>query len=268
MKEFDYFDEILSIDRGVTPNARVPIGRVIERLDDLLSRDDYTSAERHLSYWLIEAENLRDLRADFLISNELMGLYRKIGEKQKAYAFAERAVKLSSKPEIQDSSAEGTALLNAATVYKAFGEAARAAEFYERAEDVYNATLDPSDVKFAGLYNNYGLALVDLKRFAEAKIYYDKAIEILSHATDGEPEIAITELNVASLAEARDGLVEAEGKINACVERAAEKLNEAVKRDGNYAYVCEKCSAVFGYYGFFIYEAEYKKRAKEIYERT
>ena len=40
------------------------------------------------------------------------------------------------------------------------------------------------------------------------------------------------------------------------------------KRDGYYAFVCEKCASVFGYYGRFFYEKELTERARRIYERT
>ena len=38
------------------------------------------------------------------------------------------------------------------------------------------------------------------------------------------------------------------------------------KRDGYYAFVCEKCASVFGYYGHFAYEKELYERSRRIYE--
>ena len=40
------------------------------------------------------------------------------------------------------------------------------------------------------------------------------------------------------------------------------------KRDGYYAFVCEKCASVFGYYGRFFYDGELRARARGIYERS
>ena len=37
-------------------------------------------------------------------------------------------------------------------------------------------------------------------------------------------------------------------------------------RDGYYAFVCEKCASVFGYYGWFLYNKEREERARTIYE--
>ena len=39
-------------------------------------------------------------------------------------------------------------------------------------------------------------------------------------------------------------------------------------RDGNYAFVCEKCAPTFHYYGYFLWGAELEERARAIYERT
>ena len=40
----------------------IPLGRVIEKLDSYLDRQDFDSAVRHLSYWLSEAEAGNDDR--------------------------------------------------------------------------------------------------------------------------------------------------------------------------------------------------------------
>ena len=50
--------------------------RVLMKLDELLSRNDYASAERHILYWLGEANNANDKRCKLLLTNELAGLYR------------------------------------------------------------------------------------------------------------------------------------------------------------------------------------------------
>ena len=50
------------------------------------------------------------------------------------------------------------------------------------------------------------------------------------------------------------------------VRRAQEFLNRPEnKRDGNYAFVCEKCAPVFEHYGYFVFAEELKERADKIY---
>ena len=86
-------------------------------------------------------------------------------------------------------------------------------------------------------------------------------------AEDGRLEMAVTELNLADLAAASKGILEAEDEIEAHLDRA-EALLEAPgnPRSGYYAFVCEKCAPSFGYYGRFAYAEELQARAKRIYE--
>ena len=55
---------------------------VLTKLDELLSRNDYTSAERHILYWLNEADSANDKRCKLLLTNELAGLYRKLSREE------------------------------------------------------------------------------------------------------------------------------------------------------------------------------------------
>ena len=43
---------------------------------------------------------------------------------------------------------------------------------------------------------------------------------------------------------------------------------ESLPRNGYYAFVCEKCAPVFGYYGFLQTEQELNRRAREIHNRV
>ena len=247
----------------------IPSARVIEKLDEFLGRNDYDGAERLLLYWLQEAELGHDLRGEFQICNELMGLYRKLGKRERAMENADRALALAEKAGIKDTVGAATAYLNAATVRKTFGMADKAIPYFEKAKEIYEKNLKPNDPKFAGLYNNMGLALVDLGRFREARALYEKAVAIMSNIENGEPEAAVTYLNLANLEEAENGLENASEAIDACLFAARDLLEtKSLPRDGNYAFVCEKCASTFGYYGHFAYAAELTERAKSIYERN
>ncbi len=107
------------------------------------------------------------------------------------------------------------------------------------------------------------LTLVDLKRFKEAKALNEKAIAIIRN----KPlELEITYLNMASAAEAEKGLLDADAIITEYLKKAENLLEQYENRDGYYAFVCEKCASVFGYYGNFFYENQLKERARRIYE--
>ena len=78
--------------------------------------------------------------------------------------------------------------------------------------------------------------------------------------------MAITYLNIASAKEAELGLEMADEQIQKNLDTARTLLDNYEQRNGYYAFVCEKCASVFGYYGHFIYEEELKDRARRIYE--
>lgn len=249
-------------------NGCISIDRILAKLDEHLHQNDYPAAERHLVYWLDEAERNRDLRTTLLVRNELMGLYRKLGRRDEALDCARAALSAIESHGIAHQVGAATTYLNAATVYKAFGMANDALPLFEHARSVYESELDASDSRLGGLYNNMALALVDLERFDEAKALYQKAISIMANSDGGMLEVAITYLNLASAAEAELGLEDAQQIIADYLKKAEELLESHEKRDGYYAFVCEKCASVFDYYGHFFYAKELTARAGRIYEGT
>ena len=246
-------------------SGHISIERILERLDSHLHKNDYSSAERHLLYWLEESQRDMDHRAELLIRNELMGLYRKLGREREAFECVEAAIQKIEELGIGHQVGAATTFLNCATVCKAFGEPQRSLTLFERARRVYECELDASDERLGGLYNNMALTLVDLRRFDEANAMYENAITIMKETDTGALEVAITYLNMASAAEAELGSVNADEKIQEYMDSAQELIENYGRRDGYYAFVCEKCASVFGYYGRFLYENELKERAGRIY---
>ncbi len=244
----------------------ISVERILSKLDEYLNKNDYSSAERHLVYWLSEAENGCDSRTELLVRNELMGLYRKLGREKEALDSVSAALDKIEKLDIGHQVGAATTFLNCATVYKAFGKAEESIPLFERARDVYESELEETDSRLGGLYNNMALSLVDLERFSEANELYEKAISVMKQSQNGALEVAITYLNMASAAEAELGLLDADMTIQGYLDKAEELLEDHAKKDGYYAFVCEKCASVFGYYGRFMYENELKERARRIYE--
>ena len=247
----------------------IPQQRVVEKLDGYTSRNDYEGARKHLDFWMNEAIFGNDQRGELLLSNEYMGLYRKMGNEDKAIEYATNALHLLKILECEDNITAATTYINAATVYDAFDQPETAVGLFEKALPIYEKHLEESDPRFGGLFNNMGLAKAALKRFGEADELYQKALRVMSSAPHGQLEQAITYLNMANAVEDEYGLEVGEQKINSYLDLAEKLLDdESLEHDGYYAFVCEKCAPTFEYYGYFLTAEKLKKESKEIYERS
>ncbi|MCR5370006.1 MAG: tetratricopeptide repeat protein [Clostridium sp.] len=276
---------------GVTPALKaVPQQRIIQKMDEYMSRRDYAGAERHLLYWLEEAKLGRDLRGELMIRNELVGHYRKIGEKDKSLENAGEALRLLKTLDFEETLSAGTTYVNAATACNAFGENVRAMELFEKARKIYegqaaengkaphdgqvpengsqNTYIGSRPELLGGLYNNMALTCAAMKDYKKAHALYDRAMEVMEKAPNGELEQAITCLNRANAVEDELGPEAGEERINALLEEAEKLLDTpSVPRNGYYAFVCEKCAPTFSYYGYFLTAGKLKETAEEIYGR-
>jgi len=199
----------------------------------------------------------------------MMGHYRKIGNKEQAIFNANEGLNLIEKLGFEGTLSAGTAYVNAATVYDAFGMPERSIDLFEKAKAIYEGNLPENDGRLGGLYNNMALAYMALRRFGEAYEAFLKALDVMGRVENGALEQAITYLNLANAVELEHGLEKGEQKIEQYLDTAAALLDDpALPRDGYYAFVCEKCAPTFDYYGYFLVAGDLNERAKAIYERA
>lgn len=247
----------------------IPTMRVIDKLDEYLGGNDYEGAERHLKFWLEEAAAGHDMRGMLTVLNEQIGLYRKMMKEAECIEAIESALEHLDKLDMSGSVTFATTYINAATGYKAFGKAEEALPLYEKAKEIYEKTLKTGDKRFAGLYNNMAITLASLKQYDYAEALFGKALAVLSEQENSEPDMAITYLNMADLIHAKLGDEEGEKQIGQYIAMAEKLLDTvSIPRDGYYAFVCEKCAPVFGYYGYFMAEKKFREAAEKIYERA
>ena len=254
---------------GAAPDVRsVPQQRIIEKMNDYMSRRDYAGAERHLLYWLNEAQLGHDTRGELTIRNELIGHFRKTGNRDGAFESAAEALRLIDELKFDGSKSAGITYINIATAYNAFGENEKSIETFKKAQAAFEGLNNPDAQLLGGLYNNMALTYAALCRFDEAFDCYAKALACMEKVPGGELERAITYLNIADAYEASMGAEEAESKVFDLLDKAYALLTgEGVREDGYYAFVCEKCAPSFSYYGYFAAAQELNRKAKEIYER-
>jgi len=248
------------------PAGRIPVARIIEKADGFFNKNDYESAGRLLYYWQNEAVSLGDMHGELSIDSELIGYTRKIKDKENAFKFCERALFLIEKLGLSGTVSSATVILNAATAYKAFGEFDKAIPLYEKTLAIYKEHLPKDDLKFAGLFNNYALALVDAGRYDDAEKMYLDAIKITSAKAEGLLDAAISYINLAHMF---DGSGKEKDKITDCLFKAYGIISdESIPHNGYYAFVIEKCAPSFEYFGYSIIANELKKLSESIYERN
>ncbi len=271
LDSFDYKEPACPLCDGESfyyhdPNkaqGTIPINNVIIKIDELLNREEYSEVERILKYWLIEAVSLNDKRGELSILNELMGLYRKLGDKANALDSSEKALKLIDELGIGELVSTATILINAATVFKAFDLADKSLPLFRKAELIYLREMNASDPLFGSLYNNYGLALADCGKIEEAEEKYNKAIKVMETDPARYAECAISYLNLADL------FFEDDDKSSSCCEKAIEYLTDKrVPEDTYTAFVFKKCAPALKSHGFFMTAKQLEEKAECIYERS
>ncbi len=272
MDQFDYLEPACPLCDGASfyarqegaPLGRIPVARVIDKLDALFAVNDYVAAGKLLTYWRDEAVALRDTHGELAIVNELVGYYRKQNAPVEGLAAVERSLALVDALEQGEGASGATILINCATAYKAFGMAERALPLYRRAEEIYQTVLRPGDARFGALYNNMALALADLGRCDAAEEAYRSALAVMEQVEGGEAECAITYINLAHMYETTHP-----EQIDACLRRAYELLkSECLSHDGYYAFVLEKCAPSFGYFGNTEICEELTEESRRIYAGT
>ena len=248
---------------------QIPQQRIIEKIDELCGKRDYDGVRDLLLYWLKETKYGNDKKGELFIYNELIGCYRKAGQKDNAFDTAEKALALMGTLPVDGTVISGTTYVNAATAYNAFGENEKALELFEKAKAVYEANDGTAPELLAGLYNNMALACQKTGRFEQAFELYDKALDLMKQIPGGALEQAITCMNMADAVAEEQGMLEGEERIGELLRQAFALLqDESVPRNGYYAFVCEKCAPGFAWYGYFLAAAELKKEAEKIYEQS
>ncbi len=249
----------------------VPIDmeRIKHKLDLHFDKKEFEQAERLINYWLVEAKNGNNAKAELELQNEYMGFCRKMNRRDDAILHAERAAELVRELKLDRTVGGATVFLNVATVYKAFDNPNAAMSYFIKVKEVYDQNLKDGDKLFAGLYNNMALTAVDMRQYDAAENLYKQAIDIMSNVKDGELDEAISLLNYADLLYTKyklgtdDDYSKYGDRIEELVNKAWTLFNiDTTPHDEYYRFVCEKCASTFGFYGFFVYENELKKRAK------
>ena len=255
---------------GVPDTAPCPVSldvpEIISRLDGLYNSGREAEAESFLETQREKAVQVGDWRGELSILSELLGQYRRSMKCDRAADAIDSALDIIKEHHMGSTVSGATVLLNAATTLKCFGRSSEAVPIFRHVSRVFSDKLDPTDYRFAGLYNNMALACADVGDISGAERLFALAMNIMKKQKNGENELAVT---LCNMAEMYDRLDAEDERIGQCLERAWEYLNTpGLPRDGYHAFTASKCAPAFDRLGFFLYAAELYGRARKIYDGT
>lgn len=232
---------------------------IIAEYDALLDRQQKEEAQKVLEQGIRQAVEEEDDGALLTLLNEMIGYMRETSQVEASYRYAETALKLMDKMEIEGSAAYATTLLNIANAYRAGGRLEDSMGFYKEVLKLYEELLPRTDMLFASLYNNVSLLYQEQGDFEKARENLLKALEIVKVNENVAFEEAVTYANLAAAC-LRTGREE-EGAEYA---RMALRLFEQIQvKDSHY---CAALSALGTYYyqrGEYAKAASYFEQAME-----
>ena len=256
-----------SLYRGI-PDAEpcrdpIDVPAVIAQLDALYNAGREKEALVLLEQTRDEARARVDWRGELSMLSELLGYHRRDGDREKAMAAVNGSLDLLRLHRMGATVSGATVLLNAATTLKCFGRAKESIPIFEHVARVYGDNLDPTDYRFAGLYNNMGLSYADEEDYLQAERCFRLALQVIAHSRNPQNELAVTCCNLAELYDRQDP---EDPRIGEYMEKAWDYLNDpALPRNGYHAFTISKCAPSFDYFGYFLYSRELKERAEKIY---
>ncbi len=244
----------------------VDVPDLIRRLDALYAAGREGEAEAFLEDALSKARRGGDWRAELSILSELLGQYRRSMNERKGLRTVDEALALIREHRMGRTVSAATVMLNAATTLKCFGHAAESIPIFSHVSRVYADNLDPSDYRFAGLYNNMALSFDDTGDLAGAERCFKLALKIIEKTEHPGNDSAVTWCNLAEMYARRDPL---DPRVEDCMEKAWACLNEpGLPRDAYHAFTASKCAPTFDYFGYFLYAKELRQRSEDIYAGT
>ena len=262
---FDASQYIGAPDTAPCPHA-FDVPALIRELDALYAHGREREAEGFLERALADARAAGDWRSELSVLSELLGQYRRTGNREAGLRCVQDALDLIRVHRMGQTVSAATVMLNAATTLKAFGRAKESIPIFTHAARVYADHLDPADYRFAGLYNNMALSYDDAGDPESAERFFKLALKVIAKTEHPENDSAVTWCNMAEMYARRDM---EDPRIDACLEKAWACLDApALPHDGYHAFTISKCAPTFDTFGYFLYAKTLRERTEQIYAGT
>lgn len=194
------------------------IQQILEEIDVLYSQQKIEEVEALLVEKIQELKELKEIYPEISFMNELLGIYREKGDRDKGLALCADVLGVFEENNLAKDENYGTTLLNVATAYRAFGEYEKSGESYRGCLAIYEGTLDKNDYRYASLYNNMSLLSAEMENYQESVEYLKKSLGILDFHENMEVPRATANTSLAQIHLSLRDFASAEKYINIALD--------------------------------------------------
>ncbi len=173
------------------------VEEILRILDQLFDEHQLDQIEPFLTEQLDAAYQIGDYNCCVTVLNELIGFYRDMSRFNEMTAACERTMQLLEQMGLKDSIPYATTLLNIATAKRARGDYEEALENYKEVFPIYQKNLEPTDPRYAALYNNLSLLYQEMGNYKQAVAAQNRALQIVEEIGDTQ-KIAISHTNMGT----------------------------------------------------------------------
>ncbi len=174
------------------------INQILQQLDELFARHQIEEVENFLLGKIERAKELGDTSSLITLLNELIGHYREMGEGEKSMICCREVLELMEAAGLKGTVAYATTLLNVANACRAAGLLRESMIYYQEVRSIYERSLQPTDFRYASLYNNMSLLFQEMGDFESACDCLERALSIASLYEEARIEVAVTYTNLAA----------------------------------------------------------------------
>lgn len=174
------------------------IKKVLEELDQLFEKKLIIEVEPFLLEKMEEAKAEGDLQSLITLLNEAIGFYRDTSQYDKSLSCCSEVKDILEDLGMQGTVPYATTMLNIANAHRAAGSLEESMAAYAKVFAIYEQCIEPTDFRYASLFNNLSLLYQEMGDFERAAQALTRALEIVSLYPEARIELATTHTNLAA----------------------------------------------------------------------
>lgn len=172
--------------------------KVLEELDQLFEQKRIAEVEPYLLSKMAEAKQEGDVQSTITLLNEAIGYYRDISQYEKSLSCCCEVQEMLEDLGMQGTVPYAITMLNIGNAHRAAGNIEQSMSAYARVFAIYEQCIEPTDFRYASLFNNLSLLYQEMGDYNRAVQSLTRALEIVQLYPEARIELATTHTNLAS----------------------------------------------------------------------